>query len=135
MMRRSFLLLCLALVLTGCTAFSKTKHVASLDPSLSAYTGAIRWGNIDTASAFSRPRNGNSKTVNPKGFAGLKITGYRVRINRIDEQGSEANVSIGFTFYHEDQASIREVNQTTVWYYSDKDNAWYLDGPLPDFSP
>jgi len=118
---------------SGCAAISQSKQLNLLDPSLSAYTGAIRWGNLETAASFARPRNGRLRNVDPAALAGLKITGYHVRINRINDSADEALVSISFTYYHDNQASIRQVNQNATWYYSSSDKAWYLDGNLPNF--
>jgi len=134
MTKRTLLLMYLLATLGGCAALGKTNQMSLLDPTLSAYTGAIRWGSIETAAGFARPRNGRKNEVNQNAFVGLKVTGYKVRINRIDENAVEANVSISFTFYHDDQGSIREVEQNSTWYYSSTDKTWYLDGFVPDFS-
>jgi len=133
MIRRIFLLAGLTVLVSGCAAIGHSKQLSLLDPSLSAYTGAIRWGNIDSAAGFARPRGQAARKVDPHALSGLKITGYKVRINKVNDNADEASVSISFTYYHENQASIRQVNQTATWYYSDADKSWLLDGNLPDF--
>ncbi len=134
MNRRTLIVLFLTATVAGCTALSQEKQLIALDPTLSAYTGAIRWGNIETAAGFARPRDGRDPIVNPEAMDGLKITGYKVRINRINANADEASASLSFTYYHDDRATIRQVDQTDIWYYSSTDKTWYLDGTLPDFS-
>ena len=134
MNRRTLLLVFLTATVAGCAAIGRKKQLNKLDPTLSAYTGAIRWGSIETAASFARPRDGLDPGTNFEAMVGLKITGYKIRINRINDAADEASVSFSFTYYHEDQASIRQVDQTTTWYFSVTDETWYLDGPLPDFS-
>ena len=134
MNRRTLFLLFLTATISGCAAIGRKKNMNKLDPTLSAYTGAIRWGNVETAASFARPRDGRDPDTNMEAMHGLKITGYKIRINRINEAADEASVSFSFTYYHEDRASIRQVEQKTTWYFSASDNTWYLDGTLPDFS-
>ncbi len=134
MNRRTLVLVFLTATVAGCTALSQEKQMIELNPTLSAYTGAIRWGNIETAAGFARPRDGRDPVVNPEAMVGLKITGYKVRVNNVNATADEASVSLSFTYYHDDRATIREVEQTDIWYYSATDKTWYLDGTLPDFS-
>ncbi len=133
MNRRTLLLICLSGILAGCTTFNQKKQETQLDPALSAYTGAIRWGNIETAAGFARPRETEATKANPNALAGLKITGYKVRVNKINETADEADVSISFTYYHEDKVSLREVIQNATWYYKKPENVWLMDDNLPEF--
>lgn len=124
----------LALLASACATLSQNKQLNLLDPTLSAYTGAIRWGNMEAAAGFARPRGATARKADPVALTGLKITGYKVRINRINPEADEAHVSISFAYYHDNQASIRQVHQNALWYFSKTDNTWYLDDNLPDFS-
>ena len=121
------------LSLSACAGMQKKDQVARLDQSVSAYAGAIRWGNFDTAAAFAVPRDGVSRVPDPATLVGLKVTGFSIRINRVNDPGDEANVSTSFTYYHEDRGTIRKVEQSATWYFDALKKGWVMDGPLPDF--
>jgi hypothetical protein len=122
-----------ALPLAACEGMKKKDRVSRLDQSVNAYVGAIRWGHFQTAAAFAVPRAGTARPLDPDTLTGLKVTGFSVRIGSVDEAGIEAQVSIGFTYYHEDRGTIREVEQSATWYFDPGRSGWLMDGPLPQF--
>jgi len=122
-----------AALLAGCSRIKKKDQAARLKDTLTAYTGAIRWGHYETARAFAKPRDGAAVTLDPAALAGLKVTGYSVRINRVNEEGDEANVSLSFTYYQETRGTVRTAVQDATWYYEEAGERWLLDGGLPDF--
>lgn len=124
----------MALPLAGCENFKTKDQSNRLDQALSAYTGAIRWGNYDTAMVFAVPRSGTGPGVNPDALVGLKVTGFTTRINRVNPTADEANVTVGFTYYHQDRTSIRQVEQTATWYFDPVRQGWLMDSPMPEFS-
>jgi hypothetical protein len=122
-----------AALLAGCAGFKHKDQASRLDLALTAYAGAIRWGNFETAAAFTVPRDGSAPQHDTAALAGLKVTGYSVRINRVNETADEADVSIGFTYYQENQGTIHSIEQRAPWYYDDARGSWLLDGALPRF--
>jgi hypothetical protein len=131
--RRLFVMVSAAALVAGCEGMQRKDHVARLDQSLAAYAGAVRWGNFETAGAFAVPRSGSVPPVNHAALSTLKVTGYSVRINRINEAGDEADVSLSFTYYHEDRGTVGRADQDVTWYWSDARAGWLMDGALPDF--
>lgn len=123
-----------AALVAGCAGFKHKDQASRLDLSLTAYAGAIRWGNFDTASAFTVPRDGSAPQHDTAALATLKVTGYSVRINRVNETADEADVSFGFTYYQENQGTIRSIEQRATWYYDEQRESWLLDGSLPRFA-
>jgi hypothetical protein len=122
-----------AALLAGCAGFKQKDQASRLDLALTAYAGSIRWGNFDTAAAFAVPRDGSTPQHDIAAMAGLKVTGYSVRINRVNETADEADVSFGFTYYQENQGTIRTIEQRAPWYFDDARGSWLLDGSLPRF--
>ena len=133
MHRRILLAAALALPLAGCEGMKRQEHGVRLNDSLRAYTEAVRWGNLDAAALFAVPRTGPAPPPDPSTLVGLKVTGFSVRINRIDESAEEADIAISFTYYHEDRGSIRNLEQRADWYWDDARGGWLMDGPLPVF--
>ncbi len=132
-MHRRLLLAAVALSLAGCAGMKRQDQASRLNDSLRAYTEAVRWGNFDAAKLFAKPREGSAQPMDPATLTGLKVTGFTVRINRVNEQSDEAEVAIGFTYYHEDRGSIRNVEQNATWYFDEKRAGWLMDGSLPVF--
>ena len=133
MHRRLLLAAAIALPLGGCGGMKRQEHSVRLDDSLRAYTEAVRWGNLDAASLFAVPREGRAPPLDPATLVGLKVTGFSVRINRVDEAAEEADIAISFTYYHEDRGSIRSIEQRANWYWDEARHGWLMDGPLPVF--
>ena len=119
--------------IAGCERMQSKDRKSRLGDTLSTYAGAIRWGNFKTASAFAVPRSGPTLPLNSARLAGLKVTGYTIRINRINEQGDEAAVSISFTYYQEARGTVNTVNQDATWYFEEAANSWLMDDNLPTF--
>lgn len=133
MHRRTVILAAAAALGSGCSGLKKKDQASRLDQSLSAYTDAIRWGNFGTAAGFAVPRSGSAPPVDPGDLEGLKVTGYSVRINRVNDGADEADVTIAFTYYHESRGTLRQVDQVATWYFHPDRGAWLLDGGLPAF--
>jgi len=123
----------LAAALAGCAGMKKKDLAARLDQALSAYAGAIRWGNYETAAAFAVPRAAAPRVVDPSALSGLKVPGYSERFNRVNEAGDEAEVSLSFTYYQETRGTLRTVEQDATWYYDDEREVWLMDAGLPAF--
>jgi hypothetical protein len=119
--------------LAGCGSFRQKDQASRLDPTLTAYAGAIRWGNFDTAAAFTVPRDGSAPQHDTAALASVKVTGFSVRINRVNDAADEADVSFSFTYYQEDRGTIQTTEQRSTWYYEPARQAWLLDGSLPRF--
>lgn len=107
-------------------------QASRLDTSLNAYAGAIRWGNLETAYGFARPRS-----AAPQPFValdGLKVTGYEIRVTSVNETRDEAEVTTSFTYYFQDQGKVGSTSQSAVWYYEPEAKTWFMDAPgLPRF--
>jgi hypothetical protein len=131
--RRFLLAAAAALPFAGCEGIKRKDQSMRLNDALRGYTEAVRWSNFDTATLFTVPREGMPRRVDPATLAGLKVTGFTVRINYVNEAADEADVNIDFSYYHEDQGTIRTVEQHATWYWSDPRGGWVLDDSLPEF--
>ena len=130
--RRLFLLVPLSGVLIACDSMRQKDQAARLDTSLNGYAGAIRWGNLDTAYGFVRPRDTTPQP--PPRLEGLKVTGYEIRVSSVNETRDEAQVSFSFTYYFQDQGRVQTTVQNATWYFDPEVKAWLMDAPgLPAF--
>jgi hypothetical protein len=131
--RRSLVAIALAVSMAGCAQLQSKDRKARLSDSLTAYVGAIRWGNYETAAAFAVPREARTTPVDPATLTGLRVTGYSIRVNRVNEAGDEAAVSLSFTYYQQARGTVNTVTQDATWYYDDSGRGWLLDDTLPRF--
>ncbi len=131
--RRRLLIGLSAVLLSACAGIEKKDKAARLKDTLNAYSAAIRWGNYDTAAAFAVPRDGSTVTVDRSVLAGLKVTGYEVRVASVNEDGSEARANMRFTYYQESRGTIRTAIQDATWYFDDERGQWLMDDGLPAF--
>lgn len=132
MTRWVLVLALLAPLLTACESLQRKDQASRLQTSLKTYAASVRWDNLDTALGFLRPREGSAQP--PRGLDGLKVTGYAIRVNNVNEDSNEAEVTITFTYYFQDQGRLASVDQTEVWYYDDPSSAWVMDATaLPRF--
>ena len=73
--------------------------------------------------------------MDPTTLQGLRVTGYTVRVNRFNEVGDEADVSLTFTYYQETRGTVNTVVQDATWYFDETRQGWLMDAPLPHFEP
>jgi hypothetical protein len=132
-MKRLLLPLALLLpLLTACENLQRKDQASRLTTSLQSYASTIRWDNLGSAYAFVRPREGTPQP--PQRLDGLKVTGYTIRVNSVNETSDEANVTFTFTYYFQDQGRVTTTEQTETWYFDAESGAWFLDAPtLPRF--
>lgn len=119
-------------LIVGCEGMAKKDQASRLDQSLRAYVGSIRWGNFETAAAFAVPR-GSANAVSPATLDGIKVTGYAVRIDSLNEDANEANVHLSFSYYNEAQGTVDAIDQDATWYLDTKRKGWLMDDSLPRF--
>jgi hypothetical protein len=135
MQRRGLLAMVLAAPLAGCARMQKKDRQSRLSDTITAYVGAIRWGNYETAAAFAVPRSEQTTTADPTALQNLRVTGYTVRVNRVNAEGDEADVSLTFTYYQETRGTVNTVIQDATWYFDETRQGWLMDAPLPHFEP
>ena len=130
--RRTLMTVAATLLVVGCDTMKKKTQASRLDQTLRAYSGAIRWGNFDTADAFAAPRAG-AKTVKSSSLVGIKVTGYEVRVSSVAEDGLEATVHTSFSYYDETRGTVGSLEQNATWYWDGAKDNWLMDDSLPRF--
>ena len=131
--RRGILLMAGALALGGCAAIESKKRSQVLTERVRAYTKSVRWGDFDIAQRFIKPREGEAKVVDTEAMRGLRVTHYDYEINASDPEAKEAEMIATFDYQGDGTVTIKRLNQRAVWWYSDEQETWFLDGSLPDF--
>ncbi len=133
---RTFALLLIIAVLgaTGCA--SENKKSKSLDATLYAYAGAVRWGEFERAWEMVDPQVRKEHPLSDlewSRFAQVQITGYKVQASGPTADGDiEQYVQIGVVS-RLSQAE-RVITTKESWHWDDEAKRWWLVSGFPDIS-
>ncbi|PKM10263.1 MAG: hypothetical protein CVV15_06790 [Gammaproteobacteria bacterium HGW-Gammaproteobacteria-5] len=133
---RTFTLLLIIAVLgvTGCA--SESKKSKSLDATLYAYAGAVRWGEFERAWEMVDPQVRKEHPLSDlewSRFAQVQITGYKVQASGPTADGDiEQYVQIGVVS-RLSQAE-RVITTKESWRWDDEAKRWWLVSGFPDIS-
>lgn len=134
MRTRHLLLAAVILVLAGCASHTKE---TSLEQTLNAYAGTIRWGDMASAMQYVDP-----KVLKANPPSELQLARYQhVRVSGYDTAGplpvSETEVhqrvQIGLINIHTQHQ--RSIIDNQVWKYDPQAQRWWLESGLPDIAP
>ena len=131
---RHLSLAAVALALAACASHTRE---TSLEQTLNAYAGTIRWGNMASAMEYIDPE---VLKTNPP--TQLQLARYQhVRVSGYDTAGpvpvSETEVrqrvQIGLINVHTQHQ--RSIIDNQVWKYDPQAQRWWLESGLPDIAP
>jgi uncharacterized protein YceK len=133
---RTFTLLLIVAVLgvTGCA--SESKKSKSLDATLYAYAGAVRWGEFERAWDLVDPQVRKEHPLSDlewSRFAQVQITGYKVQASGPTADGDiEQYVQIGVV--SKLSQAERVITTKESWRWDDEAKRWWLVSGFPDIS-
>lgn len=134
MRKLTVLLIVLVLALAGCA--SESKKSKSLDASLYAYAGAVRWGEFERAWEMVDPQVRKDRPLSDlewSRFAQVQITGYKVQSSAPTADGDIAQfVQIGVV--NRLTQAERVVTASELWHWDDEAKRWWLVSGFPDIS-
>lgn len=132
-MRRLIPLILLALLFTGCTTVNDKKKAMTLQSTIRAYEGTIRWADFEAARGFIKLDDAADPGPDPNDLKGIKVTSYVSTILNVSEDGTEAEVVAEIRYYNDRRMSVVDLTNHQTWRYDEEIKRWYLTVPLPDF--
>lgn len=121
----------LALLLAGCGGGQKNALMAAQN----AYSGAIRWGEFESAWARVDPEYREQHPMTElelERYAQIQISSYRDLDETVLEDGSPARlIEIGVINKH--TQAERTIRYREEWRWDPEKKTWWVRGGLPDF--
>lgn len=129
-----FLLVVTALSLSGCLTekVRDQKKADALQSTLSAYSGALRWGYFDQAYSFHKFDKGEYP-IPPDRLKELRITSIEVIHPPTLVADDTAVQLVEINYYYADAQKLKSVKDRQVWAYDPTEKRWYLKSRIPDF--
>jgi len=125
-------LVLVAVLVAGCAEMDRRERALKLDQAVNAYVAALRWGEIEQAASHLRARDGTPPAAIERArYRGLNVTGYRIEV--VPVGAAEALMTVRFSYFRDDSASVRELVHRGLWWYDEELAGWFLEGELPRF--
>lgn len=134
MRKLTVILIVIVLALAGCANASKKSK--SLDATLYAYAGAIRWGEFERAWEMVDPKVRNEHPLSDlewSRFAQVQITSYKVQASGPTADGDLTQVAQIGVVSKLSQAE-RVVTAQELWHWDNEAKRWWLVSGFPDIS-
>jgi uncharacterized protein YceK len=131
----TFLLVLLALVLTGCGTTEK-KTMTEREKTLRSYSSAIRWSEFETAWAFVEPtyREAHPMTdLEVERFRQVQVTNYTVRNLNEEPDGSVSQV-VEISLISKHTQVERTIVDRQKWTFDPVAKRWWNASGLPDIT-
>ena len=125
-----------ALAFVGCA--SQGREANALDREQYAWSGAIRWGNVDVAVAMLDPKTraeASPTAIELERYKQVQISAYRELGASRDVAAGTAvrDVEIGVVNRH--TLAERTVRYREVWRWDAEAGTWYITSGLPNLGP
>lgn len=130
----NFALALILLTLFGCAGGLRSK-TDELDATLRAYEGAIRWGNLSDAMAFSDPESIALQPVSKfdlERFAQFTVVGYRKQTAAIVDETGTARQQVTIELVNKHTQTPRTILDSQTWRFEPKSKRWLLSSGLPN---
>ncbi len=131
-----WLVLCALLLVgpTGCITWftDPMGRRAAFDSTQRQYTNALRWGEIEKASAFVDPELREALLAQQPLFETMRITDYS--IGEVDYQGDRARVTVTYQGYSLDSFVERKIREDQSWHREGRSNHWLVRSDVEVFA-
>ena len=125
MKRKTFVLLSILIAAVACGTAGIKRKVKGLDDAVSDYNVSLRWSMLDKIEGYHRGKNGEKKPLDRSTMATVRITGYTILQQAINEDVTEAVIKGEVEYYTTDTGTLKKHPFTHVWWYSDEEKRWY----------
>jgi hypothetical protein len=118
---------------TGCITWftDPMGHRAAFDSIQRQYTQALRWGEIDKASAFVDPELREAFLAAQPAFETMRITDFS--IGEVDYQDDRARVTVTYQGYSLESFVERKIREDQVW-RREGTNRWLVRSDVTAFA-
>lgn len=133
-LRSGGVLLCLALIMTGCSAIEKDRRAVGLQAATHGYESAVRWGYLENAFGFLHPDLREGQTL-PVNMGGLRVTSYDVIQPPVIQPDGSATQIVIIDYLFEDTQVVKRLTDRQIWRWDETGGGWWLHSGLPQFGP
>jgi hypothetical protein len=131
-----WLALCALLLVgpTGCITWfiDPMGHRAAFDDIQRQYTQALRWGEIERASAFVEPDLREAFLEQQPIFDAMRITDFS--IGEVDYQSDTAKVTVTYEGYSLESFVERKIREDQSWHRESGSNRWLVRSDVTAFA-
>jgi hypothetical protein len=130
----SILALACLLVLAGCATQNRAD---TLDTTLSAYAGAVRWGDFQSATVFLDPKTRAEHTPSALDLARYKqvqVSGYDAGSGPVPDGENQVRQIVHINLINVASQSERSIVDRQTWRYDETTKHWWLTSGLPDIT-
>lgn len=135
LLRRAALasLLLPVLLLGGCLGnFTQKDDEKSLQATLRAYEGTVRWGRLEDLYGFLDQEMAKDTLV-PRGLENIQVTGYEVLRPAAKVGEDQAEQTVRIEYVHVDEQVQRRITDRQLWKYYKEKNRWTRYNLIPAF--
>jgi hypothetical protein len=121
------------LMIFACASIKETKKLGLFDETTRAYARAIRWTDFETANAFLKISDSDSKLPDFEKLKQIKVTSYEVKQTILATDKSGAIHIVEIQYFNVRNVTVKTLRDRQFWEYDEKEERWFLISGLPDF--
>ena len=125
----------LLMTLGGCKTLgnlTQSDAEKSLQATLRAYEGTVRWGYPGQAYSFLKPEMQKDLEV-PKHLDNIQVTGYQVVKPPTRTSEDNASQAVVIKYVHKDRQIERTIVDNQSWEYNKEQDSWARVNPIPGY--
>lgn len=125
MNKQYFILLLISIFLVACNSSSIKKKVANLDDAITDYNVSLRWSMLNKIESYHKNRDGEKQRMDRSTMEKIRITGYNILEQTLNEDATEAVVKGEVDFYSTDTGTLKKHSFTHIWWYDPELKRWF----------
>ena len=127
MIRRSFILVLVLVLLSACVDVSMKRKASMLDDELTDYTVSLRWSMLDTIESYHRNKNGETRPLDRSAMEDIRVTNVDMQEKSMNADVTKAVIKGEVDYYRVDSGALKKLNVTQNWWYDDKEKRWFIE--------
>lgn len=133
MIRRSYFLVLVLVLLSACVNIGIKRKVSMLDDEITDYTVSLRWSMLDTIESYHKNKNGKTRPLDRSAMEDIRVTNVDLQEKSLNQDFTEAVVKGEVDYYRVDSGALKKLSITQNWWYDDKEKHWFIDGDYIKF--
>ncbi len=124
----------LIIALAGCGGFKKKQPAEHLKKAMTNYEVALRWSLYKKAVFYHKRRESGkpAAAVNIDAIKELRITGVDTPDIVINDDQTEAIVTVEISYYQQDYGIIKNMRFQQIWWYDPESEHWFTESDFPN---
>lgn len=125
MNKQYFILLLISVFLVACNDSNIKKRVVNLDDSITDYNVSLRWSMFKKIEDYHKGRDGEKQRMDRSVMDTIRITGYKILEQTINEDVTEAVVQGEVEYYTTNTGTLKKHTFTHIWWYDPELKRWF----------